>query len=332
MAKLLWDEERWLASAEKWIDEQLEQADLVRAGDLEKFHVRPWSTVWRVPLRDGAVYFKALPDMLRQEVPLLVALNQWTPQAVPRLLAAAPERGWMLLQDGGELLRSWLKRENDPSAWRSVLDRYAALQQELTPQRDDLLAMGVPDRRPGRLPELLKGMLQHEQDLHLDHPNGIKWDTIARLNSRFEQFVEICDELEAGPIAATLEHGDLHDANVFWGPAGPVFFDWGDCSLSHPFGSLRSVAVSLENTLGWQEDDPRIEKFLSHYLESWKDQASRPARERCLRLALVVAPFIGALRWQAALRTVPPGDHSYVEPVPRLLEELLANLEHASAA
>ncbi len=331
MAKLLWDEERWLASAENWIDEQLEQADLVRAGDLDQFHVRPWSTVYRVPLRDGEAYFKALPDLLRQEVPLLVALNQWTPQAVPRLLAAAPERGWMLLQDGGELLRSWLMRENDPSAWRSVLDRYAALQQELTPQRDELLAMGVPDRRPGRLPELLAAMLEDEEDLHLDHRDGIKPETVEQLLSRFEQFVEICDELEAGPIPATLEHGDLHDANVFWGPAGPVLFDWGDCSFSHPFGSLRTVGVSLENTFGWGEDDPRIEAFFSYYLESWAAQASRPACERCLRLALVVAPFVAALRWQAALRTLPPGDESYIEPMPRLLEEMLTNLQHANA-
>jgi hypothetical protein len=45
---------------------------------------------------------------------------------------------------------------------------------------------------------------------------------------------EACAELAALGIPATIDHSDLHDAQVFVDPAGDRFFDWGDAGWPIP--------------------------------------------------------------------------------------------------
>ena len=59
-------------------------------------------------------------------------------------------------------------------------------------------------------------------------------------------------ELASTGIGATIQHDDLHDANVLRSGTRTVVFDWGDASLTHPFLSLgvllRAAAVRAEDT------------------------------------------------------------------------------------
>ena len=51
---LRWQRPEWLAEATEWIHERVEVT-----GEIEQPHVRWWSTVMRVPTRDGDLWFKA---------------------------------------------------------------------------------------------------------------------------------------------------------------------------------------------------------------------------------------------------------------------------------
>ena len=62
-----WTDPAWLADAHAWIDERIATAGVARAGATEQPHVRPWSTVIRVPTTDGDLWFKANVPVLAYE-------------------------------------------------------------------------------------------------------------------------------------------------------------------------------------------------------------------------------------------------------------------------
>ncbi len=80
-----------------------ERADV--AGDIEQPHVRPWSTVLRVPTPDGDLYFKAVSAIHVFEAALTALLASLQPDRVTEVVAMDSERGWMLMRDGGSRLR-----------------------------------------------------------------------------------------------------------------------------------------------------------------------------------------------------------------------------------
>ena len=47
-----------------------------------------------------------------------------------------------------------------------------------------------------------------------------------------------CHELAASGVPDSLEHGDLSADEVILGEMGPVFLDWSDGSITHPFLSV----------------------------------------------------------------------------------------------
>ena len=56
----MWTDPAWLEGARGWIAEQVARLGMAPAGDVEQPHVRPWATVMRLPVRGGAVWFKAM--------------------------------------------------------------------------------------------------------------------------------------------------------------------------------------------------------------------------------------------------------------------------------
>src|SRR5262249_3367820 len=228
--KTMWEDPSFLAEARGWID-----ANVVVTGEIEQPHVRPWSTVLRVPTADGDVWFKAALPGLDHDAGVTAVLARVRPDIVLAPLAVDPERGWMLLPDGGERLREVLGRERNPDRWLEIMPRYAELQIAAAPCVDELLGHGLPDYRLPRAPE----------------PGGRvagRLGTVAPSETRVD---ELCHELSALGIPETAQHDDLHDGNVFVRTGGGyAVFDWGDGCVSHPFCSLvvglRGIAYRFE--------------------------------------------------------------------------------------
>jgi hypothetical protein len=118
--RLLWLQPDWLAEAKQWIAGELERLGLEPAGDIEQGHVRWWSTVRRVPTADGDHYFKANAPPHRFEAALVEVLTQLLPGQVPELPAVDPDRGWMLMWDGGTRLRELVRSTADLARWEEL--------------------------------------------------------------------------------------------------------------------------------------------------------------------------------------------------------------------
>ena len=147
-----WTRAGWIEQAGAWIHTQLERLRIDITGTIEQPHVRPWSTVLRVPTTSGAIYFKAITPILAHEVRLTQTLARWRPAVMLSPLAVHLQRGWMLMPDGGTRLRETLKTEPNLRHWETVLPIYAELQIELAQHVTQLLNLGAPDRRAATLP------------------------------------------------------------------------------------------------------------------------------------------------------------------------------------
>jgi hypothetical protein len=324
-AQLLWTRSDWLVKASAWMSEELERQGTRLLGRVEQPHIRPWSTVLRAPTSDGDIYLKALPPMLKHEVAVTAELSRRRPDCIPHVRAADLERGWMLLSDSGTRLRDIIRPAQDIRPWSSVLPLYTELQIEMSVHVAAFMALGAPDRRLATLPRLYEQLLGDQGILRIDQTPGISTQEYEQLRRLTPHLAAVCSELAQCAVPETLHHGDLHDGNIFVQNGRYIFFDWGDCSITHPFFSFRTVMVSNENSLGLAENAPEHEQLRDVFLEPWTRVQSRERLQAAFLLAKRVWMIPTALTWYRILaNSDAAAREQFAEPIPALLKEFLS--------
>jgi hypothetical protein len=324
-SQLAWTQPDWIRQASAWIHAGLEQHGITVLGPIEQPHVRPWSTVLRAATSAGNIYFKATASMLMHETAITQALSRWQPVCSPTLLAADLQRGWMLMADGGKRLREILNVDRDIQHWEKLLPIYAEVQIELVSRLRILLELGMPDRRLATLPEQYARLLDDRRALRINRPGGLTQGEYQRLRDYQSPFSGLCEQLLGYRIPESIHHGDFHDGNVFLNNGRYVFFDWGDSCIAHPFFSLRTVFVSVENTLQLTEDAPDFARLRDAYLEPWTRYESREHLLAACKLAQRLSPVCSALGWYRVISSLDESlGHDYAGAIPGLFQEFLS--------
>ena len=260
--------------AEAWVREHVEPV-----GPIELASDEPWATVLRVPVAGGAVWFKACAPIQAFEVRLSAELGARWPDRVAEVIAHDEARAWLLLADAGTPIAV-----EDPEPWLRVLPPYSELQRGEAAHADDHLAHGVPDLRvavlPNRYDDLFRGDLPLEPDV------------VERLRAFAPRFAELCAELASHGIPDSIQHDDLHMANVYVRGDELRVLDWGDSSISHPFVSPWETFRFLEGVTGLAPDDPWLARLRDAYLEPWG-----PGLVETFELAQQVGGLAHAIAW-----------------------------------
>jgi hypothetical protein len=292
-----WYRPGWRAGALRWAQEQLTQRGLALSAEPEQ--VRAWerSALWRFHTTGGRFYFKAVTETFAHEPRLSQALGKWLPHDCAPVLAIEPTQRWLLLGDAGP--RSLL-RDRDATKWEAALRQYAELQIALTSRVNDLLALGVPDRRLEALPERLETLLADTAALK-NSPAGLSDDEIVALRKRQpEQLLDACRALAASPIPASLEHGDFASGQIIADANGAYkFIDWSDSSVSFPFFSLLFFWAELQGELD-RPTEARL-RLRDAYLEPWTAYASRRELLELYELAMAVSPLHHAIIYHQSI-------------------------------
>jgi hypothetical protein len=272
------------AAAEDWI-----RAHVDPVGPIEIAHERPWATVLRVPLADRIAWFKACAPVQAFEPRLTGELFVRWPDRVAEVLGRDDERAWLLLADAGTPIRAL---GNPPEAWLHALPLYAELQRGEAIYAHDHLTHGVPDLRlatwSARYDNLLK------RDLPLESYE------IQRLRQFAPRFTELCGELGAHNVPETVQHDDLHMANVYKEEERLRLLDWGDASISHPFASLVVTFRFLEETNKLQPGDSWFPRLRDAYLEPWGTGLTN-----AFALAIRIGSFAHTFAWMRQRDALP---------------------------
>jgi hypothetical protein len=325
-SKLYWYNPDWQKQAHDWIRAAAIRNSIQITGEIEQNHAYAWSTVMRVPTNEGLLFFKATAGETLFETALTDKLAGWFPGCMPELIAIDPMRGWMLMRDGGEQLRAFIRPTKDVLPWGPVITRYADLQIGLAQYVNEILALGVPDHRLVKLPALYSELLADEASLMIDQGKGLSSTDFQKLQDLKPRFEQICADLAAFGIPETLNNGDFHDGNVLLRNGRVTFFDWGDATVTHPFVSLRTFLVSMEIAL--QLDDyaltPEMVALRDRYLERWGVYGDKERLFAAYHLSRPVASVVKTLLWHATISKLEgPLHDEYAWIIPELWREFL---------
>jgi hypothetical protein len=324
--RLPWQDPGWMEQAHGWIRAKTARRSIQITGGIEQPHLYPWSTVLHVPTSEGKLFFKATAPETMFEIPLTQMLANWYPDCMPELVAVDIQRGWMLMRDGGEQLRASIRPTQDIKPWEPVIKRYSELQIGLADHISEILALDIPDHRLEALPALYKQLLTDEESLMIDPPKGLTSGEFNQLQELPPRFNQICADLAALGIPESLNHGDFHDGNILLKNGRITFFDWGDADVTHPFVSLRTFFVSIENSLKLDDYSftPEMSSLLDRYLKPWQKFASKDALLTAYRLSKPVASIVKALAWHQGISRMEGSlREEYAWIVPEVLREFL---------
>ncbi len=201
---LPWEEPGWFERVEAWAALELGRLGLEPRGSLELVRTRPWAAVARVATPEGDVWFKEAAPALAFEPALTVAVSRRCPGFTPEVLAA--EGAWLCTRDAGPQLRSVLKSGEPAPSWDELLPRYAELQIELADDMEEVLGLGIPDKRPTAVSSAYLDLVDRVRDLELSDRALLKG---------LQPELQLLAEALEGALPPTVIHEEVHDGNVF---------------------------------------------------------------------------------------------------------------------
>lgn len=301
-----WSDPAWRAQADAWIEEQLSGLAVALNGPIEQPHLVWWSTVLRVPTHRDVLWFKAVQPDGAFEMRLTPFLASHWPDHTADVLAADPQRGWMLSRNAGVRLRDMAGDRGQLDHWADLLPQYAELQVGAAGKRAELELLGVPDRTLTTIRTDLEQALGEPETLLIGQKDGLSPSDRRALQDGREGFRARCDSLDEYGIPDSIQHDDLHDGNVFVRDGRYLFFDWGDACISHPFHTLvvtlRSLAYGRKLAPGGTE----LVRLRDAYLEPWAGVASRADLIEAADLALRTGTIGRAIAWRRFALAMPP--------------------------
>ena len=304
-------------AAEAWLREILSDRRIVLTGPIELVHSRPWSTVFRAPTGDSALFLKICAATQLQEPRVVELVARERPDLVPGFIARHRSEPWVILRDGGFRLRLAVPGVAQLAVWRALLPRYAELQRSLLGREAELLATGLTDRRLDRIPRLLERVLDDDRWA----PEGSR----GRVRALLPAIERLCAELAGIGIGPSLDHDDLHDHNVLIQDGRPSIIDWGDASLTHPFLALAVTERFAALAADVASDASEIRALREAYLEPWTGLAPDAALRRAAEIGSALGVVTGGLtNYEIVTRL--PGAH---EEEPGELDAVLGRIAQA---
>ena len=288
-----WAHPGWFDEAVEWMSEMSRRQGIVFTGLVEQ--VRTWerSCLLRVPTSVRQVYCKAVSAMFAHEFPLTQHLGNVFSTHAPTILSMDQQRHLLLM---GEFGGPTLNENGMFTCWEKAVGHLVSIQLAYAAHTDALLALGCPYRPLDALANDMSNLLADTEALSVQG-EGLANAEIAVLRRRLPFFLNLCQELATYRLPSTLEHGDFGPTNVAWVKQRPVFFDWSDSSVAHPFFSMcffpEDMKTAFPLTSDWQV------RQRSAYLGPWARAGyESPERlERAFNIAQQLAPLHHASRY-----------------------------------
>ncbi|CAN5817867.1 hypothetical protein BH23GEM9_BH23GEM9_15550 [soil metagenome] len=294
-----WTVRGWYVEALAWAVAQLREHGAVITDPPEQLRTWERSFLMRISTDSGAFYFKAAPDINAYEPLLMEWLARRFPGNVPEIVAADPRRGWFIqrVSAGGALPLEQVREEEE---WYRAIRRLGEIQLDCSRATGELRRLGVPyrglDVLAHRIPELCSdaGALMPEGGGGL---SPAEFDRVATLGP---SLLALCEELASLDLPDSLEHGDLEPLSVLSSLGEPLYLDWSDSSISHPFFSP-SMLMSAASALLPASSRETRRRLRDSYLAAWTDLIHHDRLDRAFEIARVLAPIHSATRIHAEL-------------------------------
>jgi hypothetical protein len=148
-----------------------------------------------------------------------------------------------------------------------------------------------------------------------DVPEQADWNEIVRLYAGLQ--IELAGEVEAllalgvpdsrpktlghhvpGPVPLGLIHEEVQDGNVHLRDGRPVFIDWAEASVSHPFAGMTNTLRITAWRLEWDPGGPEVLRLRDAYLEAWISYAPMDELREIFAHAYALGALARAATWE----------------------------------
>ncbi len=314
-----WADAGWLTEMTVWIDGALAPGGTRRRGPVRQ--VRTWqrSAVLTFETDRGRMWAKAVPEVFAHEVAVTSLLADIDPGIVPPVVAADVGLGrFITVHVDGPVLADV---RDEPEAWLATLSRLAELQRVLAVEPTELAIAGVSAAPLAGLADAVPRLLADDALLLVGRPGGLTPSEAAALRGHGPSLVAACHELAASGVPDSLEHGDLSADEVILGEMGPVFLDWSDGSITHPFLSVAAFLGHATAASVVATDD-----LVAAYLGPWLGAGiglTEAAGRRAMATARSVQPLHLAALYADRILPALGGSSENAHVVPDALRSIL---------
>ena len=307
-----WHESGWYPAARQWMAKTLQAKGYILTGPIQQYDSWGLTCLMEVATTDGRVFFKTAPALSRfaHEPNVMAGLAALFPNHVPMPIAVEPTQRWMLLADFGATYDDQAPAAAN-AAKAQIVRAFADLQIAAVPHSEQLFAIGCADRRLAHLMNDAQALFADERIMR-----HVEQEEAEELRARLPLLNNLQQQLTEFNIPETLIHGDLGIGNVAGTTAQPIFFDWTEAAVSHPFFDIFDMFFA---------DDPTLQiRVRDSYLAAWT--AFEPW-ERLLQAWAVARPLCTlyhAISYQTVYTNVePPFQEAMGHFVQRWLRRIL---------
>jgi hypothetical protein len=264
-----WTRPGWRDEVLAWVGAHLDRRRWPQVSKVEQIRTWEFSQVLVLQTSVGQFYFKARPASGAHEAALTRCLAAHHPASTPDVIAIDSDRGWLLMR---ATAGPTLTEISDVDLWASAVSTIAEMQIDWLGGVDELLAVGCPRVAPADLEAEIGALVGDTALLQPRHAVGLADPELAALRARRRELEALCGELGARGVPLSLEHGDLWAENVIAAAAGPVFIDWEDASIAHPFFTPALLLLSLEYSSALRHHPDARRRLRDAYLHPWANR------------------------------------------------------------
>ena len=285
-----WMRPGWRERALRWAERRVG----ARAAHVTQLRAWEGSSVLRLDTKRGAFYLKAVEPPCEHEPGLTRWLARRFPTRVAPVVAVGSRGHWLLMRAvAGPSLRNSARL----SDWTRAAREYGRLQRALAGSR---ALPGVLRGRQRDLPWLgrqITPMLADPSGLAAGGRARLTRGEIARLRRLAPVLRERCRALARLDVPLALDHGDLWAVNVVVGRRGPVFLDWEDAVLGHPFWGVFMLPWSHGFWDRWGHRSKAAARVREAYLAGWAGGEGAARYREAFELSGRLASLYHAAIW-----------------------------------
>lgn len=272
------------------------------------------------------LWFKAVGEPNTREFAITIELARAFPAYLPRIVCAMPDWNAWLAEDAEGYSLGAAGNMNDVAV---TLRALARIQQEAIGSVARLRLLDAVDWPLSRL-------LSLEGDFFAELP-VIMAAQVSTRSHRLTTFdlalvqaglQNALAEFVAIGIPDSLVHGDIGHGNVRITGDGPVFLDWAETYIGHPFLTAEHLLVDLERSTLNLEQEQR-EQLREMYLAEWKGFAGESDLATAARLMPAIAAFAYAIMVWHMGRQTSPGQQRTWPLLRSLVRRIKMELEQA---
>jgi hypothetical protein len=302
-----WAHRGWYVEALAWSIARLTEIGATVDGSPEQLRAWQRSFLMRIRTSDGAFYLKAGALPAVHEGTVMRVLGRHYPDNVPEVVAVDEARGWFLQREARDAALP-LDEVREEQEWCRAMRRLAGIQVDSIRHVDALRAAGCPHRGLEVLARRIPRLCADAGAMLLGHAAGLSRREIEQVAALAPTLLSLCEDLADCGLPDALEHGDLRAGNVLSTLSGPIYLDWSDSSISHPFFSAIQPMTDAAGLV--PGSSIQLQRLMrTSYLTPWRELAPERTLQRAFDLARILAPVHSAATAHAEL--LPAAGHRW---------------------